>query len=311
MEVFFYLPAIFMGWALGSNDAANVFGTAVANSLVKYRTAVIVSSIFVVLGAVLQGYRGIGTISSISSQSLVSAAISMLGAAISVTIFSRLGIPVSTSQAVVGSIVGIGLIDGYVNWSILVKVVICWISTPIGSMIIGYVSYKLFSVLFRKIPTIQAQDLTIKVAALAFGAYGSYALGANNVANVSGVFGAFMNPRLAALIGGASIALGIITYSYRVMMTVGKGIAELDHFSAVVAVFAESVTVWIFALIGVPVSTSQAVVGGVLGAGLARSTPVVNKKAIWRIVFGWFGTPAIAAGVSTPLYLLTRALIVK
>jgi len=311
MEIFFYLPAVFMGWALGSNDAANVFGTAVANSLVRYRTAVIISSIFVVLGAVLQGYSGIGTISSISSQSLTSAAISMLGAAISVTIFSRLGIPVSTSQAVVGSIVGTGLIDGYVNWSILVKVVICWVSTPIGAMVIGYVSYKFFSVFFRKIPTIQAQDLTIKVAALVFGAYGSYALGANNVANVSGVFGAFMDPRLAALIGGASIALGIITYSYRVMMTVGKGIAELDHFSAVVAVFAESVTVWIFALVGVPVSTSQAVVGGVLGAGLARSTPVVNKKAIWRIVFGWLGTPAIAASVSIPLYLLMRATIVR
>lgn len=309
MSFLFYLPAIFMGWALGSNDAANVFGTAVANSLVRYRTAVIISSIFVVLGAVLQGYRGIGTISSLSSQSLVSASISMLGAAISVTIFSRLGIPVSTSQAVVGSIIGTGLIDGYVNWAVLVKVVICWVATPIGAMVIGYFSYKFFSVLFRKIPTIQAQDLTIKIAALVFGAYGSYALGANNVANVSGVFGAFMDPRLAALIGGLSISLGIVTYSYRVMMTVGKGIAELDHFSAVIAVFAESLTVWIFALVGVPVSTSQAVVGGVLGAGLARSTPVVNRKAVWRVIFGWLGTPVIAAGVSVPLYLLMRAMI--
>jgi len=304
LEIILYFPGIFMGWALGANDAANVFGTAVANSMVRFRTAAILSSIFITVGAILEGYRGIETISSISSQSLVSASISMLAAAISVTLMTRLGIPVSTSQAVVGSIIGIGLLRNDVNWGVLLKVFICWIATPIAAIGVGFLAYRVGSHFFRKIRSIQKQDMVLKVGAILFGIYGSYALGANNVANVSGVFGDILGPRMAALVGGLSISLGVASYSKRVMMTVGKKIIELDNFSAVVAVFSESLVVWLFALVGVPVSTSQAIVGGVVGAGMARGTAMVNKREVSRIIFGWLGTPAISCLVALPLYLI-------
>lgn len=301
----FILPAIFLGWALGANDAANVFGPSVASGLVPYRKATIVSAIFVVIGAIVGGAAGLETIGSLSTGGAAEGALSILSAAISVTIMTYLGLPVSTSQAVVGGIVGIGLILGGINWKILLKVVIAWLATPFGAMLLGYILYKIATPIFRRIKSVQIQDLSLKIVAWVVGAYGSFSLGANNVANVTGALvGSYLSIPMAALIGGLSIAFGILTYSRKVMMTVGKKIVELDHFSSLISIFAESLTVWVYALIGVPVSTSQAIVGGVLGAGYAKGTSLGSKKILLRIIFGWVGTPTVAGIISMSMYWL-------
>ncbi len=59
---------VFLGWALGANDAANVFGTAVASRMIRHRTAVIVTAMFVVLGAVIGGAGGMHTLSGLTEQ---------------------------------------------------------------------------------------------------------------------------------------------------------------------------------------------------------------------------------------------------
>jgi len=92
------------------------------------------------------------------------------------------------------------------------------------------------------------------------------------------------------------------------MYTVGKQITQLDHFSAVIAVLAQAITVWIYALIGVPVSTSQAIVGAVIGAGLARGSTNINYKILRNIALGWLQTPLIAGLVSVGLYLSINAI---
>ncbi|WP_367356331.1 anion permease, partial [Mesotoga sp.] len=275
--------------------------------LVKYRLAVVLSAIFILIGALLEGSRGLETISSVSSQTLLTASVSTIGAAISMTLMTYLGIPSSSSQAMMGAILGIGILNSTVDWSVLTKVVICWITTPIGAAIGSFFLYKIFAVMFRRIRTVQAQDLSLKIGALIIGAYGSYALGANNVANVTGPFAGIISLEVAALVGGLSIALGVLTFSKRVMYTVGKQITSLDHFSAVIATFSQAITVWIYALIGVPVSTSQAIVGAVIGAGLARGSRDINYKILRNIALGWLQTPLIAGLVSLGLYVLIRA----
>jgi len=274
---------------------------------VKYRLAVVLSAIFILIGALLEGSRGLETISSVSSQTLLTASVSTIGAAISMTLMTYLGIPSSSSQAMMGAILGIGILNSTVDWSVLTKVVICWITTPIGAAIGSFFLYKIFAVMFRRIRTVQAQDLSLKIGALIIGAYGSYALGANNVANVTGPFAGIISLEVAALVGGLSIALGVLTFSKRVMYTVGKQITSLDHFSAVIATFSQAITVWIYALIGVPVSTSQAIVGAVIGAGLARGSRDINYKILRNIALGWLQTPLIAGLVSLGLYVLIRA----
>jgi PiT family inorganic phosphate transporter len=118
------------------------------------------------------------------------------------------------------------------------------------------------------------------------------------VANVTGVYvgSGLLTPFEAALIGSLSIASGVLTYSRKVMETIGKKIVELDGFSAFIAEFSAAVTVHIFTQVGVPVSTSQAIVGGVTGVGIMKGVKTVKKRTLVEIAVGWLSTP-LSSGI--------------
>ena len=115
-----------------------------------------------------------------------------------------------------------------------------------------------------------------------------------------------LSPFMACLIGSLAIALGVVSYSKNVMMTVGKNLVKLDAYTAFIAILAEAATVHAYAMIGVPVSTSQAIVGAVLGIGLLKGVRTIDKGTLWRILFGWTGAPAVSAGLTLVPYLLFR-----
>ena len=68
--MFYLISALYLGWSLGANDAANIFGTAVSSRMVKFITAGILASIFVILGSILEGRAGIETIGRLSAWQL-------------------------------------------------------------------------------------------------------------------------------------------------------------------------------------------------------------------------------------------------
>jgi len=303
--MFKLISGFFLGWALGSNDAANIFGTAVATRTIRFWTAAILTSIFVIVGAVLEGSGGMHTLGSLSSQTVNSAFITSLAAAITVSLMTYLKLPVSTSQAVVGAIIGSGIVRNTVNFRPLLKIFSAWIFTPIGALIIAIIFMKIYSKYIENyINNIIKLDRIVKIGLVIAGIYGSYALGANNVANVTGVYvkTGLVTPLQGALIGGIAIASGVLTYSRSVMMTVGKKITELTSLNALIAVLAESTTVYIYAQIGIPVSTSQAIVGAIIGIGLVKGVNLINKDTLKNILFGWLGTPTIALIIS---YVIT------
>ena len=325
-NLIYYIGPLFLGWGLGANDSANIFGTAVSSKMVKYWIAVTCTVIFVLLGAVLQGHAGIETLAhslnkpqknlpaqldnnktrmssntklqSIaeirSNRGLEEGMVMSLGAAIAIFIMTVLKLPVSTSQAIVGAIIGVGVMKNNVNIDGLGKVVLCWITTPLGGMFFTLIFYFMFKKIFNYIKlNILQYDTTMKVLLTVAGCYGAYALGANNVANVAAVFvssGSF-TPHQAAWFGGFAIAFGVITYSRPVMNTIGNNIIKLDAFMAFITVLSLAVTVYIYALIGVPVSTTQAIVGAVLGLGLIKGTQTVNFNTVGKIALGWLFTP--------------------
>jgi inorganic phosphate transporter, PiT family len=316
-NLIYYIGPTFLGWGLGANDSANIFGPAVSSKMVKYWVAVLCTVVFVLLGAVLQGRAGIETLAhslnktsatktqpvkidkngkklSHSSEfkavseikankGLEEAMIMSLGAAIAVFIMTVLKLPVSTSQAIVGSIIGMGIMKNNVNIDGLGKIVLCWIGTPVGGTIFTCIFYFLFRKIFNLLKlNIMQYDAVMRILLIVAGCYGAYALGANNVANVAAVFvntGSF-TPHQAAWFGGLAIAFGVITYSRPVMNTVGMDIIKLDAFMAFVTVLSLAVTVYIYALIGVPVSTTQAIVGAVFGFGLIKGSQTVNFNRI-------------------------------
>jgi PiT family inorganic phosphate transporter len=298
------LGGVFLGWSLGANDASNVFGSAVASRMLKFWTAAILASVFVLIGALLQGQAGIETLKGLTQFTLEQAVVSSVAAATTVTIMTILGLPVSTSQAVVGAILGIGILNQQINLEGLGKVVSCWIGTPVGAVVIAVIVYKVLAAFYNKLKINLVQsDILIRLSMIVAGSYGAYALGGNNVANVTAVFvgAGHLSVFSAALIGGLSIGLGILTLSKRVMETVGKKLVKLDPFSALVVLLAQSITVHIYTFIGVPVSTSQAVIGAVLGVGIVKGISTVSGRTLVNIIIAWILTPAIAIFFATAL----------
>jgi PiT family inorganic phosphate transporter len=303
------LGGVFLGWSLGANDTANVFGTAVSSRMVRFLTAAILTSVFVFLGAAIEGRSGIETIGTLSKQTLATATLATVAAGAAMTLMTILGLPASASQAVVGSIIGVGLFSGGVDFSGLPKVVACWVGTPFGALFIAMALYWILGLLLNLTqPTIYVRDVVLRWALVVAGCYGAYALGANNVANVTGVYysAGFLSATKAALVGGASIVLGVMTYSKPVMKTVGTSIVRLDAFSALVVVLAEALTVHIYTWVGVPVSTSQAVVGAVIGVGLVKQASAVRGRTVGRVFLGWLATPLVSFALAVLLHFVTH-----
>ena len=290
------LGGIFLGWSLGANDAANVFGTAVSSRMVKFWTAALLAAVFVVAGALVEGQSGIKTLQGLTSFTSEQAIIASVAAAATVSLMTLLSLPVSASQAVVGAIMGIGLLNRQINFAGLGKVVVCWLGTPVGGIVLAIIIYKILAAVANSMNlNIFQADMLLRVCLILAGSYGAYALGANNVANVTAVFvgAGMLSISAAVLIGGLSIGLGILTFSRGVMETVGKKLVRLDPFSALVVVLAQAVTVHVYAFIGVPVSTSQAVIGAVLGVGMIKGVNTIRRRTLMHIFLAWFITPFV------------------
>ena len=303
------ISGIFLGWTLGSNDSANIFGTGVAAKIIRYRTAIILISIFVILGSVLEGEKCFATVGDLTNLTPESAFLAALAAGITMFIVTYLSLPCSTSQAIIGAVLGIGMVSGIPDFSKLYKIVTCWILTPVSAAIIGFALYHLIGFFFQRyFVSPQKRSAFIFWGLVFAGCFGAYALGSNNVANVTGIYvgSGLLTPFEATLIGGLSIASGVLTYSRNVMNTVGKKITYMDEYSAFIATLSEALTIEIFTQVGVPVSASQAIVGGVVGVGLVKSARAINKRTLMEIMIGWVSTP-ISAGIIS--YFLVKLFV--
>ena len=303
------LGGIFLGWSLGANDAANIFGTAVSSRMLRFGTAAALAAAFVMAGALISGQAVIETLQGLTRYSLENAVIASVAAALTVTFMTLLRLPVSTSQAVVGAIIGIGVLTGNLNLEGLGKVVVCWVGTPVGAALFAVLIYNIGGFLYnRSRLNLFETDILLRTGLVVSGCYGAYAIGANNVANVTAVFvgAGLIDVFQAALIGGTSIALGIVTFSRPVMETVGKKLVRLDPFSALTVVISLALTVHFYTLVGVPVSTSQAVIGAVLGIGLVKGVNTVSPKILGQILLGWLVTPLVACLMALGIHFVSH-----
>ncbi|MBC7960111.1 MAG: inorganic phosphate transporter [Vallitaleaceae bacterium] len=300
------LSGAFLGWGLGANDSANIFGTAVSTKMVRYSTAIVLTAGFVILGAYVDGYRGIAKLSNYAFSGGINTPMEaffvMLAAAITVAVLTIMKLPVSTSQAVIGAIIGGGLLEGRADFSASLEFFSAWVATPFGAMFIAFILYTLTTKLIEKRLThFGFYEVFIRTGYLFAGIIGAYSLGANNVANVTALFSGqlgIVTPQQAALIGGISIAIGVLTYSKPVMSTVGESIVHLSPIAGLLVVISVSLTAYFYALIGIPVSTSQAVVGAIVGIGLKTGIKTIHFKTLKKILFGWIGTPTAAGLIS-------------
>ncbi len=325
----FLSSGLFLGWALGANDAANVFGTAVGTRMIRFSTAAVICTVFLILGAVFSGSGTTETLGKLGAiDALAGAFMTAFAAALAVYLMTMAGLPVSTTQAIVGAIIGWNLFSHtQTDSAALAKILSTWVICPILSALIAILLFKATTAaLARAKLHLLRTDAYTRLGLLVAGAFGSYSLGANNIANVMGVFVpaspftdysfaglfTFSSAQQLFLIGAIAIGIGVMTYSKRVMVTVGGGLMPLSPVAAWVVVMAHSIVLFLFASQGlesflaenglptiplVPVSSSQAVVGAVMGIAILKGGRGIRWRVLGGIGMGWMVTPVIAGVV--------------
>jgi len=152
-------------------------------------------------------------------------------------------------------------------------------------------------------------------------AFVAFAHGANDVANAVGPLAAVITvlqtgtfaaksavPLWVLGLGGLGIVIGLATWGWRVMMTIGKKITELTPSRGFSAEFATAITIVIASKLGLPVSTTHTLVGGVLGVGFARGIKALNLRVITNIVISWIITIPVGALGAVLFYYILKSI---
>jgi PiT family inorganic phosphate transporter len=396
-----YIFGFYMAWNIGANDVANSMASSVGTKAITIRQAIFLAGILNVIGAVFIGSHVTNTIRKgiVSTDimadphvALIGALSALLAAAIWVSFATWKSLPVSTTHSIVGAMLGFGIMAGgfaAINWGKLFAVVLSWIISPLFSIGISYLIFKIIvrSILSQKDTFARALKLspifigiTFFVVVLSFlfktplgkkmglgltaslavavilsvllgfagmallkrfvkdresGAEGIFrriqvgtacyvalAQGANDVANAvgplaviyflvkTGSVGAKVPvPVFLLLFGGVGIACGIAMAGHRVMDTMGRKITTLSNTRGFAVEFSTATTVLVASKMGLPVSTTHAAVGGVLGVGLARGIEAVNFGIVFRIMLYWVLTVPAAALSSMAIFKLLQIIL--
>jgi len=166
--------------------------------------------------------------------------------------------------------------------------------------------------------TVQRIFVYLQILSAAFVAF---AHGANDVANAVGPLAAVITilktgqvamkapvPLWVLALGGVGIVAGLATWGWRVMLTIGKKITELTPTRGFAAEFSTAVTIVLASKLGLPISTTHTLVGGVLGVGLARGISALNLRVVTNIVISWLITIPVGAVAAIAVYYILKAI---
>ena len=304
-----YIAALFMGINIGGNNAAASMGAAYGAGARTKRQALLLIAVFSLLGAVLGGGEVIKTLGHgivPGSSITVTAAIIAVSAA-GITMFgaNMIKVPISTSQAAVGAVAGVGVYVGMLNTDVLYRIGAWWVVTPIVAFVLAYIIGKyLHPVILMWLVDHESEERIRKIINIMLtisGCYVAYSAGANNAANAVGplVGAGVMTPFTGAVVGGLAIGAGALVLGSRVLETVGKGITELCVIRAVFVEFVAAIIVHSASVMGIPVSLGEIVTASIIGIGCANEGLLAARnETVQRIITMWFVSP-LAAGVIT------------
>jgi inorganic phosphate transporter, PiT family len=299
------LAGLYMAWNIGANDLANAMGTSVGTGALSLKQVIIIAALFEFLGAVLFGKRvtetianGIVPIDKIGSIHPNLVALGMLAAILAagfwVTLTTFYNLPVSTSHSIVGSVLGFGLIAAYngtisfsdIHWGELTRIVASWFISPILGAVFAYVIFSIIRKLYLHravdLPAVEKKFISLQ---LITACYMAFAHGSNDVANAVGPLAAALKvmgvvgseiPVWMLVVGGLGMVIGMATWGYKVVETIGSKITELTPTRGFSAEFATASVVLLHSYSSLPISTTHTLVGSVIGVGLAGGIAAVD-----------------------------------
>ena len=312
------LAAVFMGVNIGGNNAAASMGAAYGAKARTKLQAVALIGVFSLLGAVLNGGEviktlGVGILPS--GTILLEGAVVAVGAA-GITIFlaNIVRLPISTSQAAVGAIIGIGFFYDFskINTHTIAEIVVWWVVTPVLAWLLAYIvgKYLYTEILIWLADHSDSEESIRKLLNILLtvsGSYVAYSAGANNAANAVGPFvgAGVVTSFQGAVIGGLALGVGAFLLGGRVLDTVGKEITELCVIRAVFVEFIAAAIVHAASIYGIPVSLGEIVTAGVIGIGCANSGMHIMKgDTVKKIAMAWIISPLLAGSMAYALMVV-------
>ena len=291
MKELVLLTSFLIAFAIGSNDASNALSISIGAGVIKFKKAIFLFGILVFAGIWLNGNRVMETVGKnliqVNPETL---GFSLFVSAVLIILSNWKKFPLSTHQIIIGSLVGNALAsNSLVNFFSLFKIFLSWIISPLVAVFISFFIYKFMKKFFLKIAFFKMEQL-LKTFLLISASLISYNIGANEVATVLGPVvysGISINFFLLLSISSLLVFLGAYILSNRVIETVGKGILPLDPLSGFVAQISAGISLFLFTLLGMPISTTYCMIGAISGIGMTKGLHTVKLDLLKKIIFNW------------------------
>jgi len=284
---------------LGANNLSTCLGSSIGVRAIRYREALVLASLGLFAGILLEGYKVSGAINSgiVKSNDPKFILAVELSSLVLMSALTYWRIPISLSQVAIGAAIGSAFAQGLqVNWRFTTLVAASWLLTPLAGFTIGLAFSFAERLLVRRRKKILSLNLFYSYLTVASGVYAAYALGANTVGFIIGMNEpSEVSPFLVPVLFAFATVFGMVTLGRGTTESVAENIVGLSPSASFAAQMGGAITVDGFTQVGVPVSVSQAVVGGIFGAAAPRRIVVRNDRLTREIIIGWTIAPAIGA----------------
>ena len=318
------LLAIAFDYINGFHDTANAIATSVSTRAIAPKTAVMMAATLNFLGAMIS--TGVAkTIGGdiVTSPDMINGEI--IVAALVGAIFWNLltwwyGIPSSSSHALIGGIIGAVMISvgsDALHLGGIGKIFISLVASPILALVLGYIVMKVLLFLFGRFSPIVLND-RFRNMQLVSAALMSFSHGSNDAQKAMGIITLTLVasghlptldvPLWVKLACATAMALGTAAGGWKIIATVGSKIFKLESINGFAADLNSALTIFTATLLHLPVSTTHVVSGSIMGVGTAMRVKAVNWSTARSMVFAWFITIPLSAGVSALAYVIIDTL---
>ena len=300
---------LLIAFGIGSNDTSNALGICIGCGVIKLRRALLLFGCFVLIGILVQGQKVMKTV----GKDLVEVNLSIIGislsvAAVLIIISNWKKLPLSTHQVIIGSLVGSGVASGAaVNFTAIFEIIVSWIVSPLVAFFSALFLYKAMEKTISKLSLFRIERI-LRSLLLFSGILIAYNTGANELATILGpvIHSGLIEQMRASLIGSLFVFLGAVILSHRVIETIGKGITTMDPYSGFAAQFGAGMCVMFFTFLGMPISTTYCIIGGISGVGISKGMKTVKLDLIKKIMANWVVAPSLAFLIS---FLIMKAVM--
>lgn len=308
----------------GLHDAANSIATVVSTRLLSPVWAVVFAAFGNFAAYWLVGLHVAETVGKgIIDKDTVTPAVvfgALIGAMFWNVVTWLKGIPSSSSHALIGGLLGAGIAHGgfdVVESAGTTKTVVAIFLSPVIGFAIAMLMVLITSWLFKGFQPRRAEGVFKGLHLMSSAAY-SISHGGNDAQKTMGIItvllystgqlqGEFHVPEWVVIACYGAIAAGTLSGGWKIIKTMGTKLTKLNHHTGFCASTAGSCVVFGASAMGIPISTTHAITGSVIGTGAARKASAVRWGVAGRVVTAWFITIPASAAVGAVFYTLTRA----